>query len=371
MPMAEPALLDLRTATATATPRWAALAGPGDLVCTPRWLEVERSGAGPWVPVSAGCLFDPAVPAGLTVQLFDAGVDDEIVRVDKMAATARPGLAAAGADAARDALLPAPVCGGWFNSRVLVSAGAGPAVALAARRRLVEAALRVADSEGAHSVAFPYLDHADHDLRGVLRSAGFIELAAPARHVLDTRAESFEDHLGRLRSHRRTRIRAELRRVAEAGVRTGEAVLDGSTVEWAARLAHQLEVRYGQRCTYEQIAEWFEQIGRHTGTVLFTGVRDGVPIAMSLWIRHQDRLYGFHAGFDDERCVGLPLYSVVGYHLPVAHGCADPGLATLEYGIGSDEAKALRGTRAEPQVLALLPRSGAARDLLDRTASVF
>ncbi|GGN13691.1 hypothetical protein GCM10011609_62840 [Lentzea pudingi] len=331
----------LSLAEAAASPAWASLCGPADLFCTPAWLEVERAGVGPWVPREAACLTwsdADGIAAGTTAQVFNGSVTDDTVRLDLM--------------------LPAPVtldrallCGTWFNSSVLHDPVRAPAHA---RLEVAEAAVAFGASRDVDAVYFPYVDAADTDLRKALAELGFLEFPAPDRHVFPTHYADYDEFLGSLRSHRRTRLRKELSVVASANLTTAATVVDDSNVEQLSLLAHLLERKYEQQSTLDELTGWFAEIARRIEVVAFTAAPAGEdPFGMSLWLRHHDLLYGFHAGFDYSRAGGLPLYTLVGYHLPIQHACADPGLSALEYGISSDDAKRLRGTTALPQVLAV------------------
>nr|WP_168720830.1 GNAT family N-acetyltransferase [Streptomyces sp. SAT1]ANO42694.1 hypothetical protein A8713_036205 [Streptomyces sp. SAT1] len=367
--MREPRLLDL--ARAAALPSWAALCGPADLFCAPRWLAVEQDKVGPWVPAAHGCLVageDDDLTAGLTVLAFDRAVDDDTCRLDKMVREL-PDARHLPADELADALLPSLMCGGWFNSTVLTRPGADAQEAAAARRGLIDEAVATARHQGGRAVFFPFLDAGDTALRDDLRRAGFRELAAPARHVLDADHRDHEAYLAALPSRRRVRIRKELRLFSEAGAVTGHTALDGSNVERVAALAHNLERKYEQTSTLGQLTEWFEAIAKHVPASVFTAELDGRLFAMTLWLHHEDRLYGFHAGFDYDIGRGLPMYSVIGYHLPIAHACSDPAVKVLEYGTSADHAKLLRGTRAMPQLLAVKPLTPRAEAVLDAVAS--
>ncbi|MGH3844702.1 MAG: GNAT family N-acetyltransferase [Pseudonocardiaceae bacterium] len=352
---------------AAACGQWARMCGPADLFCTPQWLAVEREAVGPWVPRVNGCLIradEETILAGLTVQQFDLDVDDETVRLDKMFPPESAVLAYPAHEVA-EAVQPSVMCGTWFNSTVLTAPGLLAERATRARRDLLAAAVDLSCEWQGVAMFFPFVDAADTGLRDALRDAGFIEFAAPARHVFDCDYTDYAEFVDSLRSRRRTRLRKEIADIERSGLRTELITINESTVDRVAWLAHQLEDKHGQRSTYDQIGAWFSAIARHTETIVFTAARtDGPPVAMSMWIHYQDRLYGFHAGFDYEHCQGLPMYSLVGYHLPMRFGCARPDISVLEYGVSSDQAKLLRGTKALPQVLCVKPLSPKARRIL-------
>ncbi|MFI9318401.1 GNAT family N-acetyltransferase [Kitasatospora aureofaciens] len=343
---------------AAAREDWSRLCGPADLFCTPAWLGVELGRRGPWVPADSACLVhtDEAgrITAGLTLQQFDRRVEDVTVRVDKML-LALPDHAGRNEDGLADALMPSLMCGGWFNSRVLTADPSAAPADPAVLRALVARAVATGRRQGSACAFFPYVNAEETALRSALEEAGFIRFPALARHVLDCDYPSHADYLASLPSRRRVRIRAELRKFEQAGAVTSHQPLDGSNVERIAHLAWLLEHRYDQMTTSEQLTPWFAAIAEHIPTTVFTARLDGRDFAMSMWLHHQGRMYGFHAGFDYELGAGLPMYSVLGYHLPIAYGCDDPDVTVLEYGISTDEAKLLRGTRAMPQYLYLKP----------------
>ncbi|MGP3923512.1 GNAT family N-acetyltransferase [Streptomyces sp. 8N616] len=360
----------LSLATAGELTPWADLCGSADLFCTPQWLAVERDASGPWVPAANACLVagdGDRLTAGVTLQQFDLTVDDDTCRVDKMVRALPEADGLTDAELA-GALLPSLMCGGWFNSTVLTAPGTPVEAAATARRELIARAISTGQEWGSASVFFPYVNAADSGLRSDLREAGFLELPAPARHIFDCDHPSHDAYLAALPSRRRVRIRKELRQFEQAGVTTDHTPLDDSNVERIAALAHNLERKYGQLSSPEQLTSWFTAIAKNLRASVFTAELGGQVFAMTMWLHHENRLYGFHAGFDYEIGRGLPMYSVVGYHLPIAYACSSPETTVLEYGISADEAKLLRGTEAMPQVLSLKPLSDRAKAALDGLA---
>jgi hypothetical protein len=332
----------LSPAEAAESAAWSGLCGPADLFCTAAWLAVEMERVGPWITAEHACLLHPD-NAGLMVQKFDRSVTDITCRVDKMLAAHLTGASAADLETA---LMPSAMCGGWFNSRVLATERSG-----AARRELVDQAEEVARGWAAESIFFPYVSAEETELRAVLEEAGYARAPALARHVLSCDYPSYDDYLSALPSRRRVRIRKELRAFAEAGVVTRAQPLDEGNVRTVAELADKLELKYGQEIDPERTLLWFTAIAKNVPTTVFTAELDGRTFAMSMWLHHGGRMYGFHAGFDYQVGDHLPMYSVVAFHLPIAQGCADPGIDMLEYGISTDQAKLLRGTTAIPQHL--------------------
>ncbi|MFF5336192.1 GNAT family N-acetyltransferase [Streptomyces sp. NPDC013181] len=352
---------------------WAGLCGSADLFAHPTWLAVERTGSGPWVPAESACLAlseNGRTTMGMTLQQFDTSVDDVIVRPDRMMRS-HPAWRDLAEDELADTLLPSLVCGGWFNSRILARPGTPPGEARTARRALIAESVALGRDRGSATVVYPYLDAARTELRADLRDAGFVEIPAPNRHVFHSDYPSYDEYFGNvLKRKTRNQIRRELKRFDEAGVKTAHELMDDSNVEKLARLAHNLEVKYGQKSTYEHMAGWFSAIARHTRTSVFTAELDGRLFAMSMWVHHEGRMYGFHCGFDYEVGEGLHTYSVVVYRLPIAFACSDSGTRYLEYGVGGDHAKLTRGTEAVPQVLSVKPLTAGAEAVVARLRDV-
>ena len=352
---------------------WAGLCGSADLFAHPTWLAIERTGSGPWVPSGSGCLAlteGGRMSAGVTLQQFDATVGDVIVRADKMMHS-HPAWSGLAQEELEDALLPSLMCGGWFNSRILDAPGAPQDEARTARRALIDESIAVGRRWGSASIVYPYLDTARKELRADLREAGFVEIPAPNRHVFHSDYASYDDYFDHvLRKKARNQIRRELKRFDEAGVKTAHELMDGSNVEKLAQLAHNLELKYGQKSTFEQMAGWFSAIAQHTRTSVFTAELDGRLFAMSMWVHYAGRMYGFHCGFDYEVGERLHTYSVVVYRLPIAFACSDPDTQHLEYGVGGDHAKLTRGTEAIPQVLSVKPLTSRAEAVIARLQDV-
>ncbi|MFE0798488.1 GNAT family N-acetyltransferase, partial [Streptomyces mutabilis] len=180
--------------------------------------------------------------------------------------------------------------------------------------------------------------------------------------------DEYFDHV--LRKKTRNQIRRELKRFNEAGVKTAHELMDDSNVEKLAQLAHNLELKYGQKSTFEQMAGWFSTIAANTRTSVFTAELDSRLFAMSMWVHYEGRMYGFHCGFDYEVGERLHTYSVVVYRLPIAFACSDPDTQHLEYGVGGDHAKLTRGTEAIPQVLSVKPLTAKAEAVVARLQDV-
>ena len=336
----------LSIADAAKSSGWAGLCGSADLFTTGKWLAVEGSRSGPWVPADRGCLISSdgqRLIGGVTLQKFDRSVDDVIIRVDKMLKS-HPAWSTLPPEELEEGLLPSLMCGGWFNSRIL---GAPGEQAGAARRDLIAAIITAGLQWESASVAFPYVDAMSIDLRADLQATGFVEIPAPNRFIFSSDYTSYEEYYSNvITAHSRHRIRTDLKKFYQDGVQVSHDPVDDSNVEQIAGLAHNLELKYGQTSTYNQIAAWFSVIAKNTQSTVFTAKSGDRLFAMSMWIHHEDRMYGFHCGFGQGLSRGLHAYSVVVYRIPIEFACSDPGIRYLEYGIGGDQAKLWRGAKA-------------------------
>lgn len=341
---------------------WDDLVGPSDLFASRAWFGVESARVGPWVPRADGCLVLGSrrrPDAALTLQLFDAEtVDDVTVRVDKMLARNCEGLVGS-------ALQPSVLCGGWFNSTVLRAPRLSPSDGARACADLAAAAVEFARSVQAASVFFPYLDVCDDVLCDALNRLGFGFVETQGRHVLEIGNGTHAEYLTTLPSRKRRRIRREWGAVDAAGLTVQHHVFTPELGERAAHLAWMLEAKYGQTSSPDMLRQWFEAIAERHHVDVFVATRHDRTVAVSLWIRHQTRMYGFHAGFDPTASAGFPLYSVIGFHAPIAFAHDTPGVTGLEYGVSSDEAKRIRGTTRHRQDLAVLPLDPRAADALE------
>jgi hypothetical protein len=165
-----------------------------------------------------------------------------------------------------------------------------------ARHRLVAAARKLVDEEGASSLHALFLDDAD----AAACADGWLARHDVQFHWRNRSGDrTFEEFLARLSSDKRKKIRRERRRVSEAGIRfewrSGETL---GEAEWDAVYA-----LYGT--TYEERGQapyltrgFFLDYGRRRGSpVRLVLAYDGARlIAVALTLAAGDTLYGRHWG---------------------------------------------------------------------------
>ena len=243
-----------------------------------------------------------------------------------------------------------------------------------AYRRALQQAPAVVDafaSEiGAKTRAFLYLDDAElQALHGGAARLGYSPIFLGADSFLEVPPSGFDGYLARFTSHRRRRIRHEAEAFAKVGARVAVEEGPAALRDDYARLRAALRSRYGQRGD----VEW----ARAETARLRDTVRDRVVVASA---RRDGKLLGFvtafrdgrdlrtrSAGFDyallrDEYC-----YFNVVYYEPI-RWAAQRGLERIWYGLGSYEAKALRGCRFQTRHGLVASTSPIARYLLEALA---
>lgn len=171
---------------------------------------------------------------------------------------------------------------------------------LEAERRLIAALCSLQENSGLSSthILFPPEEQARH-----LQSAGFMLRTGVQFHWLNQGYRNFEDFLSTLDRKKRKNIRAERRRVHEAGISFRH--LPGAAVSEA-------DWRFFKRCYDRTYAahystpylnlDFFLRIGRMMpqNILLIVAERNNKPIASSLVIHDAHTLYGRYWGAIDE-----------------------------------------------------------------------
>ena len=208
----------------------------------------------------------------------------------------------------------------------------------AARAALIEvlvATQQATDVSSTH-VLFPPEEHARQ-----LQDAGFLLRSGVQFHWLNGGYAYFEDFLATLEQKKRKNIRAERRKVREAGVTLRRVRgVDATESDW----------RFFNRCYRHTYAahystpylnlDFFLRIGRTMpeNILLVIAERDGRPIASSLVIHTEDTLYGRYWGeIEHVPC----LHFEAAYYQPLEF-CIEQGIQTFEGG-AQGEHKMARG----------------------------
>ena len=341
---------------------WDGLPGADDCYLTRSWLTVVESTAG--VPMRYLLARRAGRPvAGLATALLDTSAPWLLGRPDTLLAqcteAAMPGAAAVLAGLpSPDVLMPSLVCGGRHLGRTgFVRTAEATDADLA---DLLDDAERRARSHAARSVAFLYVDERDESLRGLLERRGYRWHESARYCRLSLPGGGFDGYLDTLSAHRRRRVLAERRRIAAAGVDVRIEPFASSMVDRMADLETMLFAKYGMReWQAARSAEFLARVREVSGdrAVVSVARAAGEIRGFGLLLRHGDQWFAHRAGFDYEFQRRLPLYYETLYYRP-AEVAADHGVRAIHYGIGSTEAKVLRGCASVAQYSYLLRVAG-------------
>lgn len=235
------------------------------------------------------------------------------------------------------------------------SAGRDPAVL----RDFVQQLLNWAGDAGLSSIAFLYLADAARPLLDVLGEAGAQVLPLTSTCVMEVTWDDFADYLRTLPSHRRVMIRRELRRLDENAVTVGaEDPMDAAAA--MAALRGRLVGKYGERPNASRDARLLDQIltsFRPDELCLITARRDGDLLSFMLFGQDGDHWTALLTGADyDEPRSRFTYFACAFYHPAIL--APRHGVRCISYGIGSWEAKRLRGCRLRPVFAAELQFAG-------------
>ena len=207
-----------------------------------------------------------------------------------------------------------------------------------ARAALVKALLGIQEANGLSSTHILYPPQAEAQQ---LEDAGFLLRKGVQFHWQNEGYDSFEQFLSTLEQKKRKNIRAERRKVAEAGI---------TMRQLRGRDATEADWRFFKRCydhTYREHystpylnLDFFLRIGATMpdNVLLVVAERDGRPIASSLLVHDRHALYGRYWGcIEHHPC----LHFETAYYQPLEF-CIANGIAAFEGG-AQGEHKMARG----------------------------
>lgn len=208
----------------------------------------------------------------------------------------------------------------------------------AARAALIEVLVA---TQQATPVSSTHILYPPEEQAQLLADAGYLLRSGVQFHWLNQGYRTFDDFLATLEHKKRKNIRAERRKVREAGVTLRRVRgADAVDADWLLFNRCYRHTYAAHRSTPYLNHDFFQRIGRDMpkNILLIIAERDGAPIAASLVIHSEQVLYGRYWGeLEHVPC----LHFEAAYYQPLEF-CIEQGIAVFEGG-AQGEHKMARG----------------------------
>jgi hypothetical protein len=221
-------------------------------------------------------------------------------------------------------------------------------------RSLVRAILNWAEGEGMRSLAVEYMTPHSPALAGALREAGADLVRFADTCDLEVAWRDFDGYLGTLPARRRKEIRRELRTLSERKIEINVR-RPGPDEPALIGLRGQLVSKYGSVPDPAKDSAMLRRVLQEFPLEQLTVVealRDGRPLGFGLFVQEGSEWIPIMTGADYADPYSRLTYFASLFYKPCALA-PELGVRTVRYGLGSWEAKRLRGCR-------MVPLSGAA-----------
>jgi hypothetical protein len=199
-------------------------------------------------------------------------------------------------------------------------------------------------AEGLRSVSGLFLRPDHPEFLAALADAGFDVVPMVDRCDMDVAWDDFDGYLAGLPRKRRFAVRRELRDIAAAGIVLGERDLRADEPE-LVRLRRQIVTKYGGVPDAEREAASLRHLREHfgPGNVTVCEARQGEALlSFSILVRDGAHWTVLMSATDYERPDSTFTYFAAMFYRP-AHLAPELGIRSLSYGLGTVEAKRLRG----------------------------
>lgn len=203
---------------------------------------------------------------------------------------------------------------------------------------------------GARSIAMTYLHPGFPELLKVVRRQGWFVETLTHRCDLDVTWNDFDGYLATLPSKRRVTTRREIRAVRELGVELSDRPLAATDRCGLLALRTQLVAKYGGRADREKEAALLDRLVAGFEPENLTVVqarRNGVLLGFTLFVRDGDVWTALMTGSDYANPAARLSYFMTCFYQPAVLA-PQRGIRTISLGLGSWEAKRLRGCQLRP-----------------------
>jgi uncharacterized protein len=200
-----------------------------------------------------------------------------------------------------------------------------------------------AAAHGVRGIAFLFVRDDHPGFLAALADAGYDVTHMACRGDLDVTWADLDGYVARLPRKRRFFVRRELRELAARGVRVRDRALAEDEPDLVG-LRLQLMAKYGLPGDAAREAATLATLrGRFPpgDVVVVEAVRDGRPLAFALFVRDGDSWTSLMSGADYTADEGFTYFAVMFYR--PAELAPRHGITRIVYGLGTLEAKRLRG----------------------------
>lgn len=198
--------------------------------------------------------------------------------------------------------------------------------------------------QGMRSVAALFLRPDRPEFLDVLRSAGFAVVPMVDRSDMDVTWDDLDGYIAGLRRNQRFAVRRELREMAARGVEIGERPIGDEEPELLP-LRAQLVAKYGGVPDDKREADSFRHLREHFGPQnvwIVEARKRGALLSFAMLVRDGDQWTVLMSGTDYRHPDASFTYFATVFYRPAELAPAQ-GITTIAYGLGTVQAKRLRG----------------------------
>lgn len=243
-----------------------------------------------------------------------------------------------------------------------------------AERAGLAAVVEWAREQGLAALGLPYTESTSA-LAGAAAELGFHPCPTSTDAYLPVPAGGFAEYAAGLSAKRRTTVRAERKAVHASGLRDRHVThVTRELVDRMAFLRAKNRRKYGLPADLdaerERIARVVEVLGVEVDLIVVDDGTGGPAVCFTLFVRDHETWHGLYVGvdYDDPRSGGT--YFEASFYAALDHAPAR-GVRQISYGMGSDEAKRLRGCVLVPLTSFLLGMTPAAETTARRAGELW
>ncbi|MFB8087555.1 GNAT family N-acetyltransferase [Streptomyces sp. NPDC055992] len=211
-------------------------------------------------------------------------------------------------------------------------------------KEYVRALLDWCRAQGIRSVSALFLRPDHPEFLDALRAEGFDVVPTVDRCDMDVTWDDLDGYIAGLRRNRRFAVRRELREIAEHGVEISERPIGEDEPELVA-LRAQIVTKYGGVPDAEREAGSFRHLRDHFGPEnvwVVEARKDGALLSFTMLVRDGDQWTALMSGTDYEHPDASFTYFATMFYRP-AELAPGQGITTIAYGLGTVQAKRVRG----------------------------